>query len=231
MKLMSSKILLAAVLLAASLVTAQEIPFSLQSADMPADMPKALVGLLNPEGVRLMTTDNGLQKIACEVWFSKTVAAKVGSGSSNSPYTNLQVGALVGVLRFIEEGEDSRDQKLKPGFYTLRYARVGVDLGTGQPADGVVVSPTSADIHVGESLPLEELTRISKLGSRTKNPAVMTLLPFNAAYKSFPSIVADDQGNCILQVKLQVQAAGSQKTDSMPIALLLITPEREDGDS
>ena len=231
MKSRSTKFVLATVLLAASLGTAQEIPFSLQKADMPAEMPSGLVGLLNPQGYRLMTTDNGLQKIACEVWFSKLVAAKAGPPSSTAPYTNLHVGALVGVLRFTEEGEDSRDQKLKPGLYTLRYARAGVDPGTGQPVDGVVVSPVSADIHVDQSLSLEELSRISKLASRTKNPAVMTLLPFNAAYKDFPSIVADDQGNCILQIKLEVQAAGSQKTEPLPIALLLITPEREDGDS
>ena len=231
MKPILNKLFLVAALLAGSVVAAQDIPFSLQPVDLPAEMPRALASVLNPQGVRLMTIDNGVQKIACEVWFSKTVAVKAGSGGANAPYTNLQVGALVGVLRFIEEGEDSRDQKLKPGFYTLRYGRVGVDLGTGQPTDGVVVSPASVDLHVGQSLPLDELTRISRLGSRTKNPAVMTLLPFNAAYKSFPSIVADDQGNCILQVQLQVQAAGSQKTESMPIALLLITPEREDGDS
>ncbi|MBZ5719920.1 MAG: hypothetical protein LAO03_06025 [Acidobacteriia bacterium] len=231
MKLPWLETLLAVLLSTASLVHGQQIPFSLQTAEQPSEMPKALGALLDPQGIRLMTTDNGLTKIACEVWFSKTVAGKPGAGNAGLQYTNLSVGALVGVLRFTEEGEDSRDQKLKPGLYTLRYARVGTDPGTGQPADGVVLSPVSADTHVEQAVPLEELTRISRLASRTKNPAVMTLVPFNAAYKQFPAIVADDQGNCILQIKLQVQAAGSPTIEPLPVAILLITPEREDGES
>lgn len=107
---------------------AQE-PFTIQSARLPASaaLPSALRESLQTEGTRLITYVNGLETTVCEVWWSKVVSTEAKTVAAADAYGNLRVGALLGVLYFPNENEDSRDQKIRRGFYTMRYAHIPQD--------------------------------------------------------------------------------------------------------
>src|SRR5215831_20133612 len=109
-----------ALLFLSSVLALAQTPYTMEPTDAPAELPKALSALLNPKGIRLLQAKNGAPTIVCEVWWAKSVDTHTSTSKTSSPYEGLATGALVGVLRFVEEGEDSRDQKMQAGFYTLR---------------------------------------------------------------------------------------------------------------
>ena len=206
----------------------------MESAAPAPELPKELAGLLNPNGVRVMEVKNGISTPIAEVWWAKTVDAHAPAAKDNSNYARLATGGLVGVLHFIEEGEDSRDQKMQAGFYTLRYAKVDADpehSDNGAPQEAVLATPMWADKHVDQVMKLDELLKVSRLSAKTKRPVVINLMPINPAYKDSPSLVTDDQGNCAVQIITQTRTSGAAKSTDLSLSILLVTPVRENGES
>lgn len=114
-------------------------------------------------------------------------------------YSGLKTGAFIGVLHFMSaEPRDFRDQKLAPGFYTLRYALFPPEsnpAGASRFREFVVLIPIAADTQPDRSLMLDEVVRLGRLASRNTYPAVVGLIQVNPAYKKLPAVVADDRGN------------------------------------
>ena len=209
-------------------------PYAMESAAPASELPKALVGLLNPQGARVSQMKNGISTPIAEVWWAKAVASHAPAAKHNSIYARLTTGGLIGVLHFIEEGEDSRDQKMQAGFYTLRYAEVEGDpehANNGGLQEAVLATPMWADKHVDQVMKLEELLKVSRLAAKTKKPVVINLMPINPAYTDSPALITDDQGNCAVQVSTQTRPSGSSKTEDLSLSFLLVTPVREDGES
>jgi hypothetical protein len=214
---------------------AQE-PFIIQSAKLPASAPlsSALKQSLQTDGTRLITYVNGLETTVCELWWSKVVSTQPKTVAAADAYGNLRVGALLGVLYFPDENEDSRDQKIRPGFYTMRYAQIpqdSVHKDVSPYRDFVVLSPAAYDEHIDQVLSLDSLIKQGRQASRTLHPAVITLVPLNPAYKNFPSVVADDTGQCVLQAKLRGKSGTGSAERDIGVAILLVTPVKENGES
>src|SRR5277367_3194378 len=105
-------------------------PFSIEpvAAHSSASFPQKIVDALDPQGSLLFTYSHGLKIGVCEIFWVKTAAAQDSpAGSSKTSYNALKPGALLGVIHFLDEAnedyrEDFHDQKLRPGYYTMRYA-------------------------------------------------------------------------------------------------------------
>jgi hypothetical protein len=180
---------------------------------VPSDIPKALQGVLQPEGTRVV----GAKGPVCEVWVGKAVAQGTG-GSPDAVYPSLGVGTLVGVLHFPTAGSDFRGQAIKPGYYTLRYALLPQDgnhMGVNPYRDFLLLSPVAADTQIDKPLQPPDLYKLSRQASGTNHPAVMSLVP-TAQGATFPSVGQDDQGHTLLQVKLGTTGGG------LPIALVVV---------
>jgi hypothetical protein len=186
---------------------AQE-PFSIEPTpkDGTASLPAALQAVLDEPGSRLLSPVNGQNTIVAEVWWRKGVPLEKTSASSDDiVYGNLKVGTLLGVLRFPPEAsdrfrEDFRDQKLRPGFYTMRYAQIPTDRAhkdANRYRDAVILSRVSVDTEYTNVLSVDEMLKQSRLASRTPHPAVLSLVPVRTVYKDFPKAVADNSGLCI----------------------------------
>ncbi len=205
-------LLLAVQLLTAAWVWGQGVKIE-PITTAPSDIPKALQDVLQAQGTRVLGDKGAL----CEVWFSKAVAA--GAGNPDALYPALGVGVLVGVLHFPTAGSDFRGQAIKPGYYTLRYALLPQDgnhMGVNPYRDFLLLSPVAADTEISKSLKLEDLYKLSRQASGTNHPAVLSLVPM-AQGATFPSVVQDDQGHSVLQVKLGT--AGGQ---DLPVALVVV---------
>jgi len=207
------------------------------TATPSAYLPDSLVRGLNPEGSRLITYINGLKTTVCEVWWARNVLTQESSSAATKgSYGNLKVGGLVGVIRYLADSgdnyrEDSRDQKLRPGYYTMRYAQMPEDAshqGVNPYRDFVLLSPVSVDRNPEKVPNVEELLRVSRFASRTSHPAVLTLVP---ATDAPPGVRTDDAGSCILQAKLQVRPDHGGPSHEMQLAIVLVTPAVQDGAS
>lgn len=226
-------LLLGAAVLGLSNVAAGQADFALQPAPALSSLnvPAALAAQLDPQGSRLLrTAGSPTNNVICDVWWVKSVLVKKpASTQSRVLYGELQTGAVVGLLRFINLDEDSLDQKLKPGFYTMRYVQVPSGSDEAEKAeyrDFLLLTPMAADSDLTKPLSFDEAARMSRKAAGTEHPALMSLVPANPAYKTLPAVVADDLGNCALQAKLP-DATGSPHV----LSLLLLTPPKEEGGS
>ena len=196
-------------------------------------LPAALTQLLDTHGTSIKDEVNGVPTILCEVWWVKSLSTQAEDKKSRDTlYSGLRPGSLIGVLHFPSEGEDAADQKLKAGFYTLRYAQLKPTDETEEVShfrDFVMVSPVGADEHVDQVLSQEDLEKLSRLASRTAKPAIFPLVPFNPAYKQLPVVLTDGIGNCIVQVSLPGKSADGKQSQPLEFALILLTPPKESG--
>jgi hypothetical protein len=174
---------------------------------------------LDPRG-SLLFTSNGLKIRICKVFGGKTAVAQDRPPvSGDAFYRTLKPGALLdvihfGVIHFLAEAsedcrEDFHDQKLRPSYYTMRYA-ARPDSDT---VDFVLLSPLSMDRDPSRVLPIEELIRLSRSASHTKQPAVMGLVPIDLGGDDFPGLKTE-----------------SGSTQELALAIVVITPKKQQED-
>ena len=168
----------------------------------------------------------------CEIFWAKAAITQPGkNGPSRTTYGNLEPGSLMGVIRFLAQAsdeyrEDFHDQKLKAGYYTMRYAVV-----TGEDArDFLVLSPVSADADPGLVLSTDQLIRQGKLASRTDQPALLSLVTTEVGRKDLPRLRMDENGTCILQDTLHAKSSTASVGEVM-VAVILVNPVSEENGS
>src|SRR4029077_3389371 len=155
-------------------------------------------------------------------------------GSSQGFYGKLKQGAVVGVVHFLvvkDYVRDFRSQTIKPGYYTLRYAVMPGGIAENEPRDFAVLIPASEDRDLERVLPLSELSRRSQMAFHTKHPASMSLVEVDNDLKNFPGVVTDDEGTCVLQVKVHVKSGNSSVAREFPLAIVLVTSIPENSGS
>jgi hypothetical protein len=209
------------------------------TAKASAYLPQSLVDGLDPQGLRLTAPVNGLKTTVCELWLAKTVSTHDAPSGDGILYGSLKVGEFVGVIHYVPESsedirEDFRDQKLRAGYYTMRYARMPEDKAhkdVNPYRDFVLLSPVSVDRHPAAVPGMDDLLRWSRFASRTRHPAVISLVPVDSGQKGAPLLRTDDSGTCILQVKLHAQPETGGPQQDLTVAMILVTPIKETGES
>ena len=210
-------------------------PYSFEPVQLQTSpqLPKPIAAGLESQGSVIYTYENGVRMNVCEIFWAKALAEQddPARGSSKLIYGNLKPGAFVGVIHFMkgadqEYRKDFKEQKLKPGYYTMRYAvlPVGITDPSTEPGDFLVLSPAALDHDIARILPQSELLRLSRVASRTKQPAVMGLMEVTAARKTFPDVITDYAGTCVIQIKLHVKTTKGGTAPDLALALVVLTP-------
>ena len=218
-----------------------EEPYAIESfaAKASAQLPAEIVNAVEPQGSRLTTFVNGLKITVCELWWAKSVATQNNSPAHGILYGGLRVGALVGVIHYLAESnedyrEDFLDQRLRPGYYTMRYAQMPEDRehkNVSPYRDFVLLSPVSVDRNPDRVLAVDEMLRWSRLASRSRHPAILSLMPVDTGHKNFPAVITDDAGSCILQAKLHLSQEKPGPPQDLGFAIILVTPLKENGET
>jgi hypothetical protein len=212
-------------------------PYAIEAVELQASakIPKTLFDGVDPKGLRIFTSENGVKMNVCEIFWAKSVTDQdVKTGSSKLVYPNLKPGAFVGLIHFLPEADqeyrkDYREQKLKAGYYTMRYGVMEAGIGEHgpEPGDFVVLSPAAFDHDSARVVPPNELNHLGRMASHTKDPAVMSLIEVTAARKNFPDLTTDYAGTCVLQVKLHLKPRKGGSVQDLAIALVVLTPLAE----
>ncbi len=94
----------------------------------------------------------------------------------------------MGVIRFDGNGSDRRDQKIRPGVYTLRYVVLPANSsheGAAPQRDFLLLIP-AADDQDPNSLPkIDDLVAMSRKASGTAHPAVLSIWKADGDATSF----------------------------------------------
>src|SRR5712692_8809247 len=137
--------LLVLMLFCAATAAAQGYKVEKATLAPPTELSAAVRDSLSGEALRVAGPGGPL----CEIWLRKAVPAKGGASQGMGiAYGQLAEGTLVAVIRFSAEVKDYRQQRVKPGVYTLRYALVPVDgnhLGVAPQRDFLLAAPAAAD--------------------------------------------------------------------------------------
>jgi hypothetical protein len=144
------------------------------STAAPTEVPAGIRELLSDKGLRV----NGPSGPVCEIWLRKVLPGKDQSQQLGVIYGQIPEGALVGVMRLAVEGKDYRQQSVKPGVYTLRYALLpqnGNHLGVSPNRDFLLASPVASD-QKPHILSFEEVLTLSRKTTGSGHPSVWSLV-------------------------------------------------------
>jgi hypothetical protein len=204
-------------------------PAALQSS---ASVPQSVVDGVNPQGWVLYTQSFNIKERICELFPAKSVAGNTAvKKSSDLLYGAIVPGAFIGVIHLLPEATedysvDTSNQKLRPGYYTMRYAILpaGTYENGTKPGDFVVLSPASMDQHPANILKPEELRKLGTSTSGTDVVARIELVAADATMQKFPVARMDDLAACIFQIQLQLTVPKSSHARQLPLAFNLLTP-------
>ena len=189
-------------------VTAFAQSYSIETAQTPAPegLAPAVRDALLPQAFRV----SGSGGVVVEIWLRKSIPTQstraAGEGIS---YPEIPEGTLVGAIHVEGAASDFRQQPLKEGVYTLRYAVQPDDANhqdVSEYRDFLLALPASMD----ESLDAPEdkaLYTTSRKASGTRHPSVWMLYPAKDAPSALPGI-SDQPKDNVWVVYLKVALAG-----------------------
>lgn len=226
MRLPRAGIFCLGLLLLTRMASAQEEPISVKTLKTPPPdgIAKEIRDGLSDSGFQII---DGQGKAYAEIWLRKGVPAKgAPAGPSGTIlYPVIEVGELLGVLRFPGEGADFREQPIKEGVYTLRYGLLpenGAHLGVSEYRDYALLVPVAEDKEP-KKVPLPDLQKRSMKSSGTNHPAVLMFAPPpDALPASGDGMISHDELKQTwgLSALLAIDAGG--KAESLPIQLIVV---------
>jgi hypothetical protein len=206
--------------LTAAFTSAAEYSIKTAATPPPKELKEPIAKLLGERSVQIL--DSTGEAIA-ELWFRKELPAKATPEQVKNglTYRELDETVLLGAVRFHQQGSDYRQQKIKPGVYTIRLGFQPMDgdhMGTAPHTEFGLVVPAAAD-GKPDTMSAKELQELSTKTSGSSHPAVLLLYP-NDKPEDAPKLVDKGSGTWVLNLKQPV-AVGGQKA-RVGIGLTLI---------
>lgn len=210
---------LSAAALAAPNTAAQSYKVETAPLTAPQELAGPVRDALSADALRV----TGPQGPLCEIWLRKDIpAAAKPSQELGIAFPLFTEGALVGVIRLDAPSKDYRQQTIKPGVYTLRYALQPVDgnhQGVSPYRDYFLAVLATMDSSLAP-LTGKDLYAASRKASGTGHPTVWSLVPADNAPASLPAINHQEDGDLwVLFVKVPLMTPGG---GSSPVVVGLI---------
>jgi len=180
-----------------------------------SSVPRAVLETLEAKGYRL-TLDEPAP--ACELWIRKSVPAQPKKDIEGLAYPQLAESTLVGVIRFSQPAADFRGQRIRAGFYTLRYELIpndGNHLGVAPNRDFLLLVPAASDADPKAQFKFEELVALSREATGTKHPGPLSLAQADGMVTA-AAVSKDDQDHWIFSVPVKLESG-----DEIPMALVV----------
>ncbi len=180
-----------------------------------SSVPRAVLETLEAKGYRL-TLDEPAP--ACELWIRKSVPAQPKKDIEGLAYPQLAESTLVGVIRFSQPAADFRGQRIRAGFYTLRYELIpndGNHLGVAPNRDFLLLVPAASDADPKAQFKFEELVALSREATGTKHPGPLSLAQSDGRVTA-AAVSKDDQDHWIFSVPVKLEPG-----DEIPMALVV----------
>ena len=140
----------------------------------PSDLPSSIASAIQKEGTKV----TGPKGTVLEIWLVSTMPKGPNSGEENVTLPTVPQGALLGIMRFPNQGSDRRGQQIEPGVYTLRYSMFpinGEHQGVAPQRDFFILSKISDDTDASATPDFKALMALSEKASGTQHPLVMSI--------------------------------------------------------
>jgi hypothetical protein len=217
--------LLSFLIIGPTAVLGQTYKVELSKQSPPASLSPEIAATLGAESYRI-SDEQG--KAFADLWFRKGLPATskpVGpQGTVQFPF--LEESQLLGVIQFVAEGHDYRDQTIAKGVYTLRYGLQPVNgdhLGVSPYRDYVLLLPASKDRTLA-TIPRKQFETQSAESAGSSHPAVFLMtLPPSSSNPSAASMVHDEEKNTWkVVIPLNLAVKGTPTPVSYPVAIIVV---------
>lgn len=201
---------------------ARAADYSVEPLAEPApagEIGAAVAEQLSPSGFAVKKGKRTL----CEVWPVKTWAVAADFKPSNTVIYPLQMGELLGVVRYARKGGDFRGQEIPKGLYTLRYAlqpQDGNHIGTSDTRDFVLVLPAADDASPA-AMDKDDLFKQSTKTAGGTHPAMLCLLSSDGEPAQAPEMEHDDFQE-LWSVRFSNPTMAGEKPGRLTIQLVLV---------
>lgn len=204
-------------------VTRAADPYTLDKETIvaPEDFSAAVRATLADEALRV----SGPKGPMCEIWLRKTIpAAAPPVQALGVGYGQIALGALIGAVRVLIPISDYRQQRVKPGVYTLRYELHPVNgdhMGISPLRDFLLLAPAALDTDTAE-ITFDEAVARSKKTIGANHPSAWSLQSADGAPGQPPSLFHTDEPDLWL-IHLRVSLAGAGAAASqIDLALVVV---------
>ena len=206
----------------AATAAAQNYTAATVSEAPPTGLSAAVQGVLDSQAIQV----KGPNGVLCEIWLRKDIPTVAPGGMTlGIVYPQLAPGTLVGAIRFPAQVIDFRDQRIKPGVYTLRYELNPVDgnhQGVAPQRDFLLLGPPAQDTTT-DTLDFKPLVKLSRETTTRNHPSVWSLMPADGAPAQLPGVASQDSDNGTIQVlffKENLGAPGAAKPTTMGLVVV-----------
>ena len=200
-------------------------PYTLEKAALasPEEVAAPVRATLSGEALRI----TGPKGPMCEIWLRKALpAAAAPSQGLGVGYGQIAQGALVGVVRVLASLSDYRQQRVKPGVYTLRYELHPVNgdhMGISPLRDFLLLAPAAADTDPA-AITFEEAVARSKKTIGANHPSAWSLQAAEGAPGQPPALFHTDEPDLWL-IHLRVPLEGAASPLDMVLVVVGHAPE------
>ena len=212
----------AAIFAFAATAAAQNYTAATVALAPPTELSAAVRATLASQAVEV----KGPKGVLCDIWLRQDIPTVAAPPMElGVVYTQLGRGTLVGAVRFPAQVIDYRNQKIKPGVYTLRYELNPVDgnhQGVAPQRDFLLLGP-AADDTTTAALGFKPLVKLSRETTGSNHPSVWSLVPSDGAPSQLPGVAPQDSDNGTIQVlffKANLGTAGAAKPTTMGLVVV-----------
>jgi hypothetical protein len=198
-------------------------PYTVEKAAIaaPDEVAPAVRDTLSGDALRV----TGPKGPMCEIWLRKAIPAAANPAQTlGVGYGQIEVGTLVGVVRILAPISDYRQQRVKPGVYTLRYALHPVNgdhMGISPLRDFLLLAPAALDADPA-GISFDEAVARSKKTIGANHPSAWSLQSAEGATAGGPSLShTDDPDLWILHVRVSL-AGASGAASPLDMALVVV---------
>ena len=129
-------------------------------APLPDSVPEATRELIASEGISVKDGD----AVVMRFWMRTAPFEGDPASGFGVRFDNVPEGALLGVLEFVEQGSDFREQSVPAGVYTLRFGlhpEDGNHMGVAASRDFGLLAPVEKDLEVSKNFDFDAIVELS----------------------------------------------------------------------
>ncbi len=184
-----------------SFAVAADVTVTKGDAQLPDQVPESVKALMQSEAITVSIDGKPL----AHFWVRSELPSVASPGSAlGVNFTKVQEGGLLGVVQFVADWSDYKENPISPGVYTLRYEHLPSDgnhMGVATYRDFVLLVPAAADTDPNQSMAYEDLVAASAGATGVPHPGVLALFPIWDQVDG-PTIVQNDMDQPTLAIKI-----------------------------
>lgn len=129
-------------------------------APLPDSVPEATRELVAAEGVAVKSGD----EVVMRFWMRTAPFEGDPASGFGVRFDNVPEGAFLGVLEFVGQGSDFREQSVPAGVYTLRFGlhpEDGNHMGVAASRDFGLLAPVEKDLEIARNFDFDGIVELS----------------------------------------------------------------------